>query len=500
VSTAPTTDPAAPQPAYPEHPDWSLPQRIALAAAVVGLAVFAIVGGINLAAADTAQKDAAKAEFFISWTVGFVFWLSLPIGSMALLFIHYLAKTSWGLLLKKLFEAAIRTLPLFVVLFIPIAIAACLGPGLSPFWWANPDETMITDEMREDHKKFEEHQEQEKRYAESGGNPALQPQRLDSKVGSHEMQYRAIKHELEEREHGTFGYLTTAGFLVVGAVHFLIWGLLIYFLNKWGREADDNPANVEATMEKGKNLGGPGLIIYAIVGTSAASQWVMSFEPSWASTMFPVVYSVNQLLCALAFGVAVFMTLVLSGPPIYAKLIRLKFKIDMGSLMLALTLFWSYTSFSQMMLVWIGNLPEEIPYFLRRSGSGWWWVSAFLIFFHFMFPFIVLLFRDVKGHPWRLRAMAIYVLVVCAVDVVWWIEPSARHDGQPLFWVMDVGAIVGIGGLFGLYYVYQLKQRRLLAFNELYMLPEDHGNGHDNHANNAQAHATAHEGASHEHH
>src|SRR5205823_749885 len=175
VSTAPTNGPTNGQPAFPEHPDWSLPQRVALAAAVVGLAVYAIVGGINLAAADTAQKDAAKAQFFLSWTVGFVFWLSLPVGSMALLFIHYLAKTSWGLLLKKPFEAAIRTLPLFVVLFIPIAVSACLGPGVSPFWWANPDETMITDEMRTAHEQYKEYAEQERRYAESGGNPALKP-------------------------------------------------------------------------------------------------------------------------------------------------------------------------------------------------------------------------------------------------------------------------------------------------------------------------------------
>ena len=191
--------------------------------------------------------------------------------------------------------------------------------------------------------------------------------------------------------------------------------------------------------------------------------------------MFPVIFAVNQLLTCFAFCVAVFLLLV-SRPP-FAAVMRHKFQLDMGSLMLAFTLFWSYTSFSQMMLIWIGNLPEEIPFFLKRSAGAWWWVSAVLIVFHFALPFLLLLFRDIKLHPTRLRTMAVYILIVCAIDVVWWIEPTFQHE-SPLFVVMDVGALVGIGGVWGLLFLNQLKKRPLLPTNELYQLPEGHHHEH----------------------
>lgn len=474
MSTASTT------PAPTPGSEWAGPQRFAVIAAVAGLATYAVVGFIGLGSASHA--DAGKAQFFRAWSVGFVYWLSLPIGGLALLCIHYLAKTSWGILLKKTLEAATRTLPLFVVLFIPIAVGASMH-GASPFWWTAPDETMITPEMEQAQQRYDDVLASQAR----GEQAKLKPE-----DGSLVMQRRAIKHELEERHEGTFGFLTVPGFVVLGLVYFAIWGVLIYFFNKWGRAADLSPANVPDTLERGKNLAGPGLIIYAIVGTAAASHWVMSFEPSWASTMFPVIYSVNQMLTALAFGIAVFLSLGLNEKPQFKEFVtRTKFKLDMGTFMLALTLFWSYTSFSQLMLVWIGNLPEEIPYYLKRSAGGWWWVSAFLIVFHFAVPFVVMLFRDIKNYPRRLRFMAVYAMVMCAVDVAWWIEPTSKHDGMPLFWLMDVGAIVGIGGLFGLFFIYQLRKAgTLLPQNELYTLPESHEH-HDDHGHNG-GHAHGH--------
>ena len=157
---------------------------------------------------------------------------------------------------------------------------------------------------------------------------------------------------------------------------------------------------------------------------------------------------------------------------------RPKFQLDMGTLMLAFTLFWSYTSFSQFMLVWIGNLPEEIPFYLKRSFGGWYYVSAVLIAFHFALPFLLLLFRDIKLHPVRLRVVAVYLLMICAIDVVWWIEPSSPHQGNFPYWVMDLGAIMGIGGVWGLMWVWQLKQRPLLPASQVFLLPEGHHHEH----------------------
>jgi magnesium-transporting ATPase (P-type) len=202
----------------------------------------------------------------------------------------------------------------------------------------------------------------------------------------------------------------------------------------------------------------------------------MSVEPSWSSTMFPVIYAVNQFLTCFAFCLALF--LFIAGRPPFASVMRPKFQLDMGTLLLAFTLFWSYTSFSQFMLIWIGNLPEEIPFYLKRSAGGWWYVSAGLIALHFALPFLLLLFRDVKLHPQRLRAVAIYLLVICAIDVTWWVEPVLAKKSGSLFWLMDVGALAGIGGVFALVFFAQLKGRPIIAANETFLLPEGHHHEH----------------------
>ena len=294
----------------------------------------------------------------------------------------------------------------------------------------------------------------------------------------------AVKHEIEARQKGIWNFLSVPGFLGTTAVCFVIWFLMIRYLNTLGEVSDatigqGTPAaqweKVDAAREKLNRFSGPGLIVFALTTTAAATQWVMSLEPGWASTMFPVIYAVNQFLTCFAFCVATFLFLVGREP--FKSVMRPKFQIDMGSLMLAFTLFWSYTSFSQMMLIWIGNLPEEIPFYLKRSAPGWWAVSAGLILFPFAVPFILLLFRDVKLHPARLRTMALYLLVVCAVDVVWWVEPTYPHH-SPLYVLMDAGAVIGIGGVVGLMFLAALKKRPLFPLNEQYYLPEGHGEHH----------------------
>lgn len=437
------------------QPDWSLPQKVAIGFAVIGLAALGI--GAAILAGDDHAHPAPLTQVLSAYLAGYIFWFSLPVGGMALLMIHYLAKTSWGVLLKRPLESATRTLPLMFLLFIPIVIGVALGEK-SPYWWTAPEHSHVEEEIA----------------AKAGeAEPGNRQKALSI---AEERVRRAVEHERHERDEGNFGFLSLPAFIGVGILLFAIWGVMIYFLNKWGQDAEDDPAKVDASLDKCGKLSGPGLIIYAITITAASTQWVMSLQEGWASTMFPVIFAVNQFLTCFAFCVAVFLLLV--GRPPFRDLMRPKFQIDMGSLMLAFTLFWSYTSFSQMMLIWIGNLPEEIPFFLKRSNNtGWWWVSAILIVFHFGLPFILLLFRDIKMHPVRLRMMAIYLLVVCAIDVVWWIEPTHAHS-SPLFILLDIGAIAGIGGLWGLVFLYHLKKRPLIPHNETFWLPEGHHHEH----------------------
>jgi hypothetical protein len=465
------TDPTpAPPPADPPAPNWGPVRSLVSVVMGVGFGLFAL--GVGLLPVTSEGESHLVREALAAWMVGWVYWFSLPLGGLALLMIHYLAKSSWGLLLRRPLEAAARTLPVMAVLFAPIGAAACLPDDRSPYWWTHPSWSHAGG--HDDHGTPAAAGDPD--HAGDPGKDAFDAIREKKFRAAREAVEKAVAHEQKDQYEGTYGFLSAPVFLGVAAVLFVIWGVLIYFLTKWSDEMARDPARVDASWEKAKNLSGPGLIIYAITITVAATQWVMSLQPGWASTMFPVIFAVNQFLTAFAFCVAVFLLFV--GRPPFKDVMRPKFQLDMGSLMLALTLFWAYTSFSQMMLIWVGNLPEEIPFYLKRSNdTGWWWVSAFLIAFHFALPFVLLLFRDIKLHPVRLRVMAVYLLAVIAVDVTWWVQPTWEHH-SPMFIVMTLGAILGIGGVWGLAFLFFLARRPLLPANEAYLLPEGH---HDEH-------------------
>lgn len=468
MSTDPTAthgEPASTPSTDPTQPNWGAYNRFAMLAGIAGIALFVIVGGVNFTAADgEPAKNSALTRFVSAYLAGFTFWLSLPIGGMSLLLIAHLTKTSWGLLLRRPLEAATRTLPLTIVLWVPLAIAVATNTA-SPYWWTHPEDMQLVEGPTLEEITVQPGDNKRERAVQTGKA----------------MINRTVLKEREEREEGTFHFLSPKGFIGVSIVLFSIWGGMIFFLNKFGKEAATatTRAGVEAALEKANKFAGPGLIVYGITITAAATLWVMSVEPSWSSTMFPVIFAVNQFLTCFAFCVALF--LLLANKPPFAGVMRPKFQLDMGTLMLVFTLFWSYTSFSQFMLVWVGNLPEEIPFFLKRSTGGWFWVSAGLCVFHFAVPFLLLLFRDIKLHPARLRAVAVYLLGICAIDVVWWIEPSIKQTNAFPFWLMDIGAIAGIGGVWGLFFLYQLKQRSLLPLSELYRLPEGHEGHHEHH-------------------
>jgi len=448
---------AAPSPLDPNAIDWAPYNRVGIGAALAGAALFVGAGLANLASADGEHaKHLATARFMSAYLSGYTFWLSLPIGAMALLMIGYLAKTSWGLLLRRPLEAATRTWPLLALLFVGLAVSVATQ-GYSPYWWSAPELTPTPPDVNTANPI-------------AGVDPANKRD-LAMKYGEYMIE-KAVANERKARKEGTYNFLSTPSFIGVGILLFAIWGAMITYLNHWSRKAEGTPAQVEAALLKLSNFSGPGMIIYAITLTAGATQWVMSVEPGWSSTMFPVIFAVNQFLTTLAFCLVLFMVLV-SRPPIM-NVMRPKFQIDMATLLLVFTLFWTYTSFSQFMLVWIGNLPEEIPFYIKRSYGGWWYVSMSLAVLHFALPFLLLLFRDIKQRPLRLRKVAMFLLVMCALDVVWWNAPAAPQASSFPSWLMDVGAILGIGGIWALYFFSELKKRNILPIDETYLLPEGH--------------------------
>jgi hypothetical protein len=397
--------------------EWAKMQRTALVVGFVGICVYAAATLINKFAGDPEWTR----QFFLSWLTASVFWLSLPVGCLAWLGITYVTGASYGVLLSRLFEAATRTLPLLMALFAFIVVGVFIADA-SPYPWSKPAST----------------------YVEGPG--------------------------LSELEAKFSDWCNPKGFLIRTAIYFAVWGILIFFFNKWSVQVEQT--NDLKARRFTENLAGPAIMCFALGNMFASTDFAMSLELSWFSTMFPLIYCINQLLTCLCFCIAVFITI--STVPSVKQALRPKFQIDMGSMMLALTLVWSYMSFCQFLLVWVGNLPEEIAFFVKRTRGGWEYVSRTLCVLHFALPFLLLLFRDVKLHPKRLRAVAILIMSMCALDVVWWIEPAYEHPGGPQFLLMDLGAIVAVGGIWGWYFLNQLKKYPLLPTNYLGQLPGAH--------------------------
>ena len=278
--------------------------------------------------------------------VAYHFWLAVPLGCLVLLMIQYLTGGAWGVLLRPVLETGTRTLGVLAILFLPVAGMLFLG-ARSPYPWARP---------------------------------------LASVAGG----------EVLEELRGKAWLLNPPLVLARAAAYFVLWWAVGHFLRAWSARWRDGDA---AAGKRLPALSGPGLIVYAVVVTFAAIDWVMSLEPFWRSTIYPPLYAIGQIITGFAF--AIVSVILLSRYPPLAGRVHAKLLRDLGGLLLAFVMLWAYLSFSQFMLIWAGNLPEETPYYLKRMRGGWQWVGLGLMALHFAVPFLVLLFRGAKENPGR---------------------------------------------------------------------------------------------------
>ena len=433
-------------PATPESltVDFTPVRTVSLIMLLVGGIAFIVLAGVNLGMSDSGVRD-----LFTTYLVGFIFWASLPFAAVGMMCLAYLTTASWGVVLRRHFQAASRTIPVLAVLFVPIAAAVFIaGAGttmednISPFWWAdgsldgepasiNPDGGM--------------------KDTTADGAPVAGTAREGLRPDA-----------IEEAHHKMHDYLNPLFFVIRAGLYFTVMGVLAFFLNKWGRRFEDT--DDPGAWHNLRGLAGPGLPIWALTMTFAATDWAMSVEPTWASSMFPVVFGMNQFTTAFAVGVLVVYALS-AGNPTVTAIIKDKFRIDMGSLLFGFTMVWAYATFCQYMLVWAGDLPEEISYYRKRGDHGWQYMAFFLMAFHFLLPFVIFLFREVKTDRKVMQGLALLLLTVNAVDVVWWVVPSYQHPEGGLYVPMALAAVVMVGGLWGLAYAWQLGQRPILPAN-----------------------------------
>jgi hypothetical protein len=364
-----------------------------------------IVGVLGLAA-GAAGAALNPDQFFRSWLIGFLVCLGLSMGSLGLLMMQHMSGGQWGLVGRRVFEAASRNLPYVALLFVPLLFGL---PRL--YSWARPEA------VRADH--------------------ILQIKSL---------------------------YLNVPFFIVRAVLYFVIWIGCSWLLNKWSAAQDRGELGVRPEdTGRFRAVSAPGLILYVVLMTFASTDWVMSLDAHWFSTIFGFILVAGQGLAGFALVIVVLSMLTTTEP--VATYLNKRHFLDLGKLLLAFVMLWAYFSFSQFLIIWSGNLPEEIPFFAERLRGGWQYVSTLLLLGHFALPFVLLLSRDLKRRPRLLAQVAIIVLVMRYVDVLWLVEPMFGHEGFPVHW-MDVALPAGLVGVWFFLFVRHLRSRPLLPLND----------------------------------
>jgi hypothetical protein len=344
----------------------------------------------------------SPAQFYRSYLWAYIFYLGITIGSLAWLMLQHLTGGAWGLVIRRPAEAAGRTLPLLTLLFVPLIF------GISSLYpWS---------------------------HAEVVAKDAI------------------LKHKQV--------YLSIPFFLVRAAVMFAGWNLLSWLLNKWSAMEDrEGPAVPQRQMPRISSMG---LIFWAFSVTFLSIDWVMSLDAHWFSTMFGLLFMIGQGLSGMAFLITVMVLLSQTRP--MSEVLTPRHLHDLGKFLLASVMVWAYFAFSQWLIIWAGNLPEEIPWYLERLRGGWQYVALILIFGHFALPFALLLSRDLKRNFKLLRSIAIFVLCMRVVDVYWLVTPDASKSGLAVSWV-DLAALIGLGGIWLAFFFRQLEKRPLMPIN-----------------------------------
>ena len=362
-----------------------------------------------------------------SWLLGFVFWAGLGIGCIGVLMLQYMTGGAWGIVVRRICEAGSRTLPVIVLMFIPLAIGVL---NHSVYTW-----TTLPPE-----------------------DPAI-------------------------AERGI--YLLPWSWVLRSAIYFVLFGVMAYLLNKWSAQQDqaNNYEESAALLARMSRFSGPTTVFWALTVTFAAVDWVLTLDPYFFSTIWGLLFVAGWTLSCFCFAVAL-LAYLSDKVPMNHVLGQRHFH-DIGKLMLALVMVWAYFNFSQLLIIWSANLPEETVWYLTRWTGNWVWVGTALILLHFAFPFLILLQQDFKRRPKLLASMAIFILFMRLVDMFYLIGPSPRintngaEQGAFIISWMDFVAPAAIGGIWLWYFFGQLKSRALVpVMDPFYERAVQHGKGH----------------------
>jgi hypothetical protein len=342
--------------------------------------------------------------FLHSYLVAFLFVLGLSLGSLGLLMLQHLTGGNWGIVIRRPLESATRSLPLVAVLFVPIFLGM---KYLYTAWMTAPatGEGQLSDFQKT--------------------------------------------------------YLTVSGFRWRAVIYFVVWLLLMFLFNRWSTEQDVNRED-RALRRRFKMFAGPGIILYVFAMSFAAIDWAMSLSPHWASTIYGFLFVAGQLISSMSLMISIVVLLAQAEP--FKSVIQTRHLHDLGKLLFAFVMLWAYFSFSQLLIIWSGNQPEEISFYRSRFYGQWGVVAVIVLVFHFFVPFFLLLSRDVKRKASVLPRVALWLIVMRLVDLYWTTRPEFTASAVPSVW--DLAAPLALGGLWFGVFAWQLKQMPLLPLGD----------------------------------
>ena len=406
----------------------ALPADLSAPAFVNSWKTRALIVGVVFAAiaAVLAFLDGSIDHVLRAWLLGLVLTFGWTVGGLALLMVQYITGGKWGLLLRRPLEAMSRTLPLILIYWIGLVFSM-----KKLYLWANPD--LIADGVKKG---------------------LITPDQLEK-----------IQHAVDFKQ----PMLNPTAFIVTGIVCFAIWGFYTWRLNALSIARDaDSPSNTPQWIKRLENISGPGMLIYSLTMTAAVIYWVMSLDPTWYSSVYGLLFLVGQGYSVLALSIITAVSLSKAEP--FKTVLRQTEQHDLGKFTFAFVMLNIYLGFSQFLIIWSGNLPEEIPWYLDRIRGHWGIIITLDFIFHWLIPFTLLLSRDLKRNKKRLVRVCQWMIFAKAFDLFWLIEPNFKDAARNLHFswgILEYVAVpVAMTAFWVAYYCTQLQSRPLVQTND----------------------------------
>jgi len=415
----------------------TLPADLAAPAFVDGWRSRALTIGLvfSVIAAGLALADRSIDHVLRAWLLGMMMTFGFSVGGLALLMVQYCSGGKWGLLLRRPLEAMSRTLPLVFVYWVVIALYM-----KKLYLWAAVDDV----------------------------SAALKSGWIN------EAQAHAIEFKRP--------MLNPAAFILTSLVCFAIWGYYTWRLNSLGLQRDaDPPATTPRWIKRFENISGPGIVVYAVTMSATAIYWVLSLDPTWYSSVYGLLFLVGQGYMVLALGIIVAVSLSRGEP--FRTILRQTEQHDLGKLTFAFVMLNIYLAFGQFLIIWSGNLPEEIPWYLDRIRGHWGIIITLDFIFHWLIPFTLLLSRDLKRNKKRLVRVCQWMVFARAFDLFWLIEPNFKDAARNLHFswgILEYVAVpVAMMAFWTAFYCTRLQSRPLVQTNDPHLkeiLEPEHAN------------------------